>query len=247
MFTAKKALILIPCSDNKQVDPEASTAPPMNGVEELRRRLHALLRERLEIRARERNLEGLFNERAPRTPAFRLYRGALYKELTGDWSLRVVGGDGPVEILIVSAAYGLVHPTEALATYDVKMGDRADELAKVYRFWHREGLPRLLEEYLNGSSITHVWSLLPDSEPALQYHRVFKPLWVHAEDLGRTCYHVEAQNRNGATVGQDSGRKRGMWLHAVLRSRPAMLWGGLPLEFEMEVVPGFSYEYRSCR
>lgn len=212
----------------------------------MRDKLHNMLKATDTIRERPRNRDGLFLEGALRTPALHLYQGVPYTDLARDWELPIVADDGPVDILIVSAAYGLVRPREGLRTYSVTMGDQIAGYGPVHLFWRREGLSSLLEEYARRSSITHVWSLLPDSAPLFQYHRVFGAYWRHAKELGQTCYRVAAYRSDGVSAGSGSGKKRGQWLHALLRSQPRMLFGEAPLESEFETVPGFRFEYRRC-
>src|SRR4030095_4545997 len=159
------------------------------------------------------------------TPAFQLYQGKIYQPLTSCWKNQCV------DILIVSAAYGLVIPDESLREYELQMGDILHNGCPIYRFWQTAGLPGLLKDYARHRSISHVWSLLPDSntrQSKTPYHRLFRDYWDKSSRSEQKCFWVKVDNSHGKSVGTGSGTKRGEWLAAILRTRPEILTEGVP-------------------
>src|SRR5262245_56709335 len=172
-----------------------------------------------------------------------MYRGRLFKPLRGLWDQE----QEMVDILIVSAAYGMVRPREAVKSYELEMGDRFTDGQPVYRCWEIHGLPDLLETYVQSNKLSHVWSLLPNSlESKTPYHRVFRTYWKRAIKRGERCFWVKVFTVSGRSAGTGSGSKRGEWLAEVLRTKPALLTQDSPSESELQAIPGFRFQYAPC-
>jgi hypothetical protein len=62
-----------------------------------------------------------------------------------------------MEVLIVSAVYGLLTPWEAICEYNVKMGKAITPRVSLVRWWTGQGLGSLLIEYVrrSGASAAH--------------------------------------------------------------------------------------------
>lgn len=240
----RRALVLIPCCSKKQVSTVHFRAEPaIPGIEILRSGLQAKLRETLELASKPENRDGLLNEGAPGTPSCLMYQGRLFRPLSGLWD------QDAVEILIVSAAYGLVKPGEAIKLYELQMGDRFADGQPAYRFWETAGLADLLESHVQSSRSSHVWSLLPDSytsQSKTPYHRVFRTYWNRARKRGERCFWVKVFTGSGRAAGTGSGSKRGEWLAEVLRTKPAFLTQDPPSESELQGIPGFRFQYDAC-
>lgn len=125
-----------------------------------------------------------------------------------------------LDVLIVRAAYGLLHPHEAICNYDLQMKERlgAD---RVYKRWGMLGA--VFGRYVVVRGVTPVWSLLPDSA-GLPYHRVFDTFWEEAArqgdcDARRLC----PLDKHGANERSTVGISRGMWLATVASQRPESL------------------------
>jgi hypothetical protein len=103
--------------------------------------------------------------------------GNFYRVTGGSLHAIMAGQYPSIHVLIVSAFYGLAKLDEGLKEYELQMGDMLHSGIKVYQFWQRNNLWQILQNYINQNNITYVWSLLPDSPPSFQYHRVFNGLW----------------------------------------------------------------------
>jgi len=240
-----KALVLIPCCKEKRVsaDDYSVLASPVPGIEPLRLGLISKLQKTPTLADKRENREGILNAQAPRTAASSLYQGELYNQLKNVWR------QNAAEILIVSAAYGLVRFREARKEYELQMGDRFTDKQPVYEYWQQAGLSGLLEDYIRTNEISHVWSLLPDSlQVGAPYHRVFRQYWRRANSLGQTCFWVKVfkADEKGHSVGSGSGGKRGEWLAAVLKKNPEVLTENDPAKRSFEEIPGFNFKYSHC-
>src|SRR5947208_14827592 len=112
----KRALVLLPCCSEKNVDAGSSISePPIPEVEILRSGLQEKLKDTPALAVKPENREGLLNEFAPCTAASSLYQGRLFQPLNALWT------QNTVDILIVSAAYGLVKPKEMIKNYELQM------------------------------------------------------------------------------------------------------------------------------
>ena len=172
-----KALVLIPCCKSKSTIQGEGFVEPLPGIKCEREKMAKLLGASPTLTSRKDNKEGILSASAPLTRALELYTGTFYN--AADLALRDIatGRHPSIHVLIVSAFYGLVRPGEGVHKYELQMGDTLQDGTKVYRFWQKNGLPRILTEYAERNGITHVWSLLPDSLPWYPYHRLFGEAW----------------------------------------------------------------------
>jgi len=205
----ERALVLIPCSSAKES--RSSSLKPENPVEGI-------------LPLRE-HMVGLVGDIASGTavPAVSLYDGALYKKCRESIEAIASGQYPDVDLLIVSAYYGIVHPAEPIAKYDLHMGNEVAG-TKVYRLWQQFGLGTVLEDYVRRRKIVNVWSLLSNSHPYSQYQQALNPFWKNMK--GEViCRQVTVPGD-----GQNNPKRRGEWLEQVLTSSPHHL-------VEMEPVP----------
>jgi len=241
-----KALILIPCCRSKKesgVSFQRGTQP-LQGIQSLRDQLLSEIKLTQDIANKHENQEGILNPVAQMTKALDLYKGIFY-QAAGNSLLEVAEGRySTIDILIVSAFYGLVRLDEGLKKYELKMGDTMYNGSKVYKFWQKQELWQILVKYIEEHTLTHIWSLLPDSTPGTPYNRVFNQLW---EELGNSrveCYWVKLKPQHG----QGTPFKRGQWLKAVLESishsQPKYLIGKLPPERFDEEIPQCAFSYQ---
>jgi hypothetical protein len=158
----------------------------------------------------------------PAMPAVSLYDGTLYNQCRGSMEAVVSGRYPEIDLLIVSAYYGLVHPAEPIADYDLRMGDKVDGV-KVYRLWRQLGLGAVLEDYVRRRNITNVWSLLSKSPPNSQYQQALDPFWKNVKGKVN-CWQVIVPDD-----GQGNPYRRGAWLELVLMTSPDHLFEGGPV------------------
>lgn len=230
----RRALILIPCCDDKTLHPCYSCEPALKGVLPLRDDLLLKIKNTL-LADRLQNQRGLLCPGASVTNALSLYSGTFYK---------AVGFTDIVlqpEILIVSAAYGLVKATEGIKIYDLQMKDRIEGHITIAQYWQKSVLSEILREYIAEKQVTIVWSLLPDSHE-YQYHQVFKDFWMQPSSV--QCYHVKVYNKLGKSVGNGIGRQRANWLRCKMETGSINQY--IPDNCGSEVIDKFEFRYGSC-
>ena len=106
---SRRALILIPCCKQKRVSESISRylSKPLPGLKELRDKLIALLAKTPQLKKRSENQRGILNPRAPLVKAIDLYAGKFYVKARRVL-IHLFQGKYPfIDLLIVSALYGL--------------------------------------------------------------------------------------------------------------------------------------------
>ncbi len=90
-------------------------------------------------------------------PARERYDGNLYRKIESRlW--RALGDE--VNVVIVSALYGLLAPTEAIRYYDRTMAEPLAPRMTLGRWWADRGLGSLLAEYVESSGAAEVHDFL---------------------------------------------------------------------------------------
>lgn len=236
-----RALVLIPCCKTKSVlFAHQALSHPLDGVLDLRSQLLQLIADTKDIADREENRNGILNEFASVSRALDLYSGNFYKIAGKHLSLCLGNSLQSVSILIVSALYGIVRLYEVLKTYDLTMTDRLNNGMRVGEYWRTMKLSQLVNKYVFQNSITHIWSLLPDS-PKYPYQQIFYELWASSKQLKLNCYHVRVPN-----AGSGTGIKRAEWLKEVLNENPNYLVAEPFPPCQFVHIPGFTYCYSAC-
>jgi hypothetical protein len=177
MKKSQNALVLIPCCRRKNVTPFQGQSQPIPNIQPLRTKLLQQIQHTPALANIPENQRGILNPNAPLTQSINLYVGNFYRVTGGSLHAIMAGQYPSIHVLIVSAFYGLAKLDEGLKEYELQMGDMLHSGIKVYQFWQRNNLWQILQNYINQNNITYVWSLLPDSPPSFQYHRVFNGLW----------------------------------------------------------------------
>ena len=237
----KRALVLIPCCKTKNVYPTNNAlSTPLPGINDLRNKLLKLLQATPWLRKKPENRRGVLNPNAPLTRAIDLYAGPFYQK-TKKVLLDVLHGKYPhIHVLIVSALYGLVKLDEGIKEYELAMYDKLVNGIRVYRFWQREGLWKILLDYIRRNNITHVWSLLPSSTQ-YPYHQVFEDLWRTLRNTPIKCIHVEVPE-----AGSGTGIKRAEWLVHIVEDNPLYLVCQPPPPQKLEQIPNYTFQYLPC-
>jgi len=196
-----RALVLIPCSAAKASRP--STLVPVSPIEGI-----------LPLRKRMIELTGDITSGAA-VPAVSLYNGALYKQCRGRLEAVASGFYPEIDLLIVSAYYGLLHPAEPISCYNLSM-DSEVEGNQVYRLWQWLRLGAVLEGYVGRRKISNIWSLLSYSHGS-PYRQALNPFWK--EMSGKVIsWQVTVEGD-----GQNNPYRRGQWLEQVLMALPEHL------------------------
>ena len=197
-MAGERALVLVPCSERKEprpsrIEPES----PIAGI--------------LPLRECMVKLAGDITT-GPAVPAVSLYDGAIYNQCQGSMKAVASGRYPKIDLLIVSAYYGLVHPAEPIAGYNLHMGDKVGGV-KVYRLWRQLGLGAVLEDYVRRRNITNVWSLLEIAS-------------VFTISAGARLVLEECEGKGELLAGhvprggQSNPYRRGEWLEQVLMTSP---------------------------
>jgi len=246
-----RALIIIPCSCAKVSKPLINynqSASALNGVAHLRQKLlNALLQEQ-EFISNKKNQNGVLNANSSYTIACELYDGKMYAKIKDVIRLIAKNQYPDINILILSALYGIVQLNEELQLYDLTMGtsiaNQVKSDNKVYKVWKKSNLSDIVYQYITNQKINNVWSLLPDSMP-YPYHQVLTSLWKQLCQNNISCYHVFP----GKEKNQCAGLYRGLWLDCMLNEyfhnnvdyilnhpKPPVILNGISTTFE----------YRNC-
>lgn len=234
--STKKALVLIPCSATKQIGSPGGKVEPVRGISPLRERLRSLIAKTPELAGRPENQRGILDANAPLTVARTLYSGKFYQYCPQALSRQYDN----VDILIVSAFYGLAQLEESLAKYNLEMKDALGSGQKIHQFWADGNLSDVLRQYVHDHGISFVWSLLPNSTD-YPYHQTLASFWSKPEDV--KCYHVKVYKAEGKPAGSGSGQKRGEWLNEVLTTDPGLLCLPSSLPNGFQNIKGFSFCY----
>ena len=236
-----KALILVPCCKKKTVVPSTEVVSALPGLPVLREKLLEAIKITPVLKEKEENRKGILDPEAAISRAIDLYCGRFYNQAE-DLLRALAGGQVTnVNVLIVSAFYGLVLPHEGIKEYELLMSDTLSSGMKIYRYWQDCGLWEILQDYIKRNKISHVWSLLPNSRPKFPYQHVFKQFWGKAGDYGVSCFHVRVPGARTST-----GYQRARWLGEVMSSDPGLLVNPEKMPSEWSNTPGYRFEYISC-
>lgn len=241
MFDMQKTLVLIPCCKSKVALLSEGWEAPLQQLDVLREQLLCKIEDTTELLEKDTNLRGILNPYATVTRAIDLYVGNFYY-VAGDILHTVADGEIPdVDVLIVSAFYGLVQLNEGIKKYELQMGDNLHDGTKVYKYWQEQGLWKILQKYVIDNDIRYVWSLLPDSLPSFPYQQVFNKFWKESQQNGIECYHVKVPG-----AGTSTGYQRAKWLNEVLMHDPSILASPSLIPQKFENIPGHNFEYHYC-
>lgn len=232
----KNALVLIPCCKQKKVAPFLGQLRQIPGIQQLRTQLLQQIQQTPALANKPKNLRGILNPKAPLTQSINLYVGNFYKVAKDSLQNIMTGRYPSINVLIVSAFYGLAKLDEGLKEYELQMGDTLYNGMKVYQFWQQKNLWQILQNYISQNNIAYVWSLLPDSMPSFPYHRVFNNLWRVLRNTQVQCFHLQVPG-----AGTGTGHRRAQWLVQILNANPNHLVG---VPFPPNRLGG--YVFRTC-
>lgn len=237
----QNALLLIPCCKQKKVVAFQGQSQGVPGIQPLRNQLLQHIQNTQVLANKVENQRGILNFAAPLTQAIDLYIGNFYQVANRHLRAIMAGQYPSIHVLIVSAFYGISKLDEGLKEYELQMGDTVHNRLKVYQLWQRNGLWRILQNYITQNNITYVWSLLPDSMPSFPYHRVFNNLWIQLRNTQVQCFHVQVPS-----AGTGTGYKRAEWLREILNANPNYLIGNPFPPNQLRGIPGYALQYVPC-
>ena len=220
---------------------------PLENLEGIRNQLLLLVQNSPTLANRSENQRGILNQNAVMTRTIDLYVGSFYQTL-GDTLVDITEGNYPgINILVVSAFYGLVQLNEGLREYDLQMGDQLVNGTKIYQFWQRQALWHILQHYIFENNISYIWSLLSDSSPLFPYQRVFTHYWkLLKKQRTIKCFHLKVFKDNGQSAGSGSGKKRAEWLRKILHTNQDYLMGHPMPPEQIANIQRFVFKYVRC-
>ena len=136
--------------------------------------------------------------------AFERYDGNLYRRIESTYWQQLANVDH-VEILIVSALYGLLTPFEPIRNYNLMMGTSIAPRFRLSRWWVDQGLDALLKEYIIHNQISEVYNFLSCS-----YSVIAGPLYL-------LCPTVKTHHKGYAGLGSGSDHHRGKDINNLLK------------------------------
>lgn len=108
----------------------------------------------------EKDLGGNREGTIPLMPAIERYTGKLYGEIDSSLWKRLKGMEDSMEVVIVSALYGLLSPWEAIRDYDLAMDEPYAERIQLWKWWRNQGLGEMLCEFVDRSGASTVHDFL---------------------------------------------------------------------------------------
>jgi len=206
-----KVLILIPCSGCK----EEGGKTIYNADSTILNHLSSQANKKL-VNLRTQLFEGLgiplgrdvgCNDSVPiyYMKAHNRYIGNLYSQISNDaWEkLRTTE---ELDIVIISALYGLLSYNESIRDYDIEMQSKiGHRLLK--RWWRENGLPSMLEDYVANNGVTVVHSVLSN-----QYDDALRGSFKNI----KIDYIV---HNEFSKYGSGSNHHRGKWLNDFILKR----------------------------
>jgi len=239
--TGSKALVLIPCCKSKAAVISDKWSAPFPDLQHLRTELLERICATEELVDRDSNLSGILNPYSHVTRALDLYVGGFYNAAGRTLEQVAAGNTAGVDVLIVSAFYGLVLLNEGIKRYELQMSDFLQDGTRVYKYWQSKGLAAALGDYVSNNGITLVWSLLPDSMSSSPYHQVFKSFWEKGKANGLDCYHVKVPG-----VRSNISFQRGEWLKSVIELDSGLLLNGSRMPTRFESIQKYTFNYSRC-
>ncbi|MCK4232926.1 peroxide stress protein YaaA, partial [candidate division WOR-3 bacterium] len=170
----RKVLILIPCCRSKQsggITEYNSSSSILNYLtSSARKQLLSLRRELFEYFSFPlgQDVESPDDSTITYIEAYRRYTGKIYRQIcAGSWQrLREIRN---LDLVIISALFGLLRYDELIRYYNVNMNDKVGDQA-VKAWWRENDLYKILKYYINTNNISEVHNVLSnDYNEALRY------------------------------------------------------------------------------
>ena len=115
-------------------------------------------------------------------PAYRRYTGNIYSKIPKLAWENLKENKG-LEIIIISAYYGIIYWDEPIICYNIAMSDNISPKRKLNTWWRKKGLTEIVAHFINNKEYDNVKSLLSISyQAALQgIHSKISTRWLQYE------------------------------------------------------------------
>ncbi|MHA2503373.1 MAG: peroxide stress protein YaaA [Candidatus Kariarchaeaceae archaeon] len=139
-------------------------------------------------------------------PGYIRYTGRTYSKIT-DAAWQALDGSSDVDMVILSALYGLMRYNEPVRNYEIKQADKFEN-TKIQTFWKRQGAKDWLTSYIHNSDIDDVKFVLSDS-----YSNIISrdALIAELRDEG-----ISAEDKQLKDTGRASMLRRGEYINDLL-------------------------------
>jgi len=186
----KKILILFPCSGRKNDEVDRETFKES----EEKQAIDYIKDTKSLLDAGREGLSTCLDHNSTPIDALDRYDGYLYNSTPNFRdSIKEAYSKNNIHILIISAVYGILTPSERIHNYDKQM-------AAMY--WRRHGLPKIIEEYIEQNKITHVYGFFSRTTDYIKIMKSvdWKQLNVRSNlQLSRT-YSINFRGEGGALI-----------------------------------------------
>lgn len=186
----QKILILFPCSARKNDEVSRETF-------EEREEKHAIdyiKTTRYLLASGREGMSSYIDFNSKVLSALDRYNGHLYNSSPGFKNIiKEAYSKNNIHILIISAVYGILTPSERIHNYEKQM----DAM-----YWRHHGLPKIIEEYIEQNNITHVYGFFSRTTNYIKIMKSvdWKQLTVRSNlQLSRT-YYINFHGEGGALI-----------------------------------------------
>lgn len=138
--------------------------------------------------------------------AYKRYAGNIYCQIYFS-SWEKIGETQNLDLVIVSALYGLLRYDEPIQDYNVMMSGEMGKIGHqtLKTWWRNNGLCAILKNYINGNNISEVHNVLSND-----YNEALRGCFI---DMGaRYSYHDYSEYKSG------SNAHRGRWVNDFIRN-----------------------------
>lgn len=147
--------------------------------------------------------------------ALSLYRGHFYEYPGLKARIADEIENGRYQFLIMSAGYGFVHPFQRIHDYEQQMN------GKVTTFWLRNGLPRVLEEYIREYEFKYAYGIF---SKYADYRKIFEKVdWRTLKSIKEAGYFYLDDIRGASKVLQKQAQLLVCLLEQGFQKKPNIL------------------------
>ncbi len=153
----EKELIMIPCSGRKT--PEGFHSSEGRQIKGDLQPSDARKLEKLRKKVADSFNISLDSPEQSLLPAYKRYSGNLYKKIS-EQAWKELDNREDVELVIISALYGVIYWDEPIIHYDIELTDPIKSRRRLNTWWKKKGLTEILSNYIEGEKYDVVRSFL---------------------------------------------------------------------------------------